>query len=112
MFFLLTVLYIVLVKDQHDLFRHWFIAIYNETHLRLVKAHLYLCSNILSIHTFLITLDYQINGGGEGGGGLGILTYLISRGEGSGKVEIEVFLAKWGKMEKLTSDGYSFGTRK
>ena len=33
------------------------------------------------------------------------------QGEGLRKVEIEVFLTKWGKMEKLTSDGYSFGTR-
>ena len=66
-----------LVKNQFDLFRLWFIAIYNGTHMSLAEAHLHLFSNILSIHTFLITLEYQINCGGRGG--LAISTHLISR---------------------------------
>ena len=33
------------------------------------------------------------------------------QGEELGKVEIELFLTKWEKIEKLTSNGCSFGTR-
>ena len=33
------------------------------------------------------------------------------QGWGLGKTEIEVFLKKWEKMEKVTSDGCSFSTR-
>ena len=69
-----------LVKNQYNLLRLRFIAIYNENHLSLVEANLYLFSNILLIKTFLIALECQINGGR--GGGLGISTYLISRGKG------------------------------
>ena len=35
-----------LVKSQYSLFRLWFFAIYNEAHLSLVEAHLYLTSSI------------------------------------------------------------------
>ena len=56
-----------LVQNQYNLFRLWFIVIHNETHPSLVEAYLYLFSNILLIHTFLISLECQINGGeGEG----------------------------------------------
>ena len=45
-------------------------------------------------------------------GGVGISTYRISRDEGWERLKLKSFLRNEKKMEKVTSDGCSFSTRK
>ena len=84
---------------------------YNETHLSLVETHLFLFFNILLIHTFLITLDCKRNGGLGGGEGIGISTYLISRGEGWEKLKLKYFLRNAKKVEKVMDVYLAFKSR-
>ena len=99
-----------LVKKQYGLFRLWLITICNETHLSLVAAHLYLFFNILLIHTFLITPECETHGGGGEREGIGISTYLGSRGKAWEKLKLKYFLQNAEIMEEVTSEGYWFST--
>ena len=58
------------------------------------------------IHTFLITPECETHGEGGEREGIGISTYLGSRGKAWEKLKLKYFLQNAEIMEEVTSEGY------